>query len=117
MQLRPHDLPFGNRQVGKTVLVCLTLLAFFTYQKGNPELPGQSLPAQPVNAAVTGLTQKYRFVSSMLLRTAVGKGKPFLNHSRLLDWVAGGLVLLVELLHLGAHPAVSATRGAPTPTL
>ena len=80
----------GTIKMEKRYSYGLTFLAFFTYQKGIQNSPGNLYQPNQLMRAVTGLTQKYRFVSSMLYELPFGKGKPFLNHSRLLDWVAGG---------------------------
>jgi len=90
MQLRRMIYHSGTVKLEKRYSYGLTLLGVLYLPEGHPELPGQSLPAHQLMRAVTGLTQKYRFVSSMLYELPFGKGKPFLNHSRLLDWVAGG---------------------------
>ena len=68
----------------------LTFLTFFTYQKGIQNSPGNLYLDQQEQRAVTGLTQKYRFVSSMTYELPFGKGKHWLSHGRLMDWLVGG---------------------------
>jgi hypothetical protein len=80
----------GTIKMEKRYSYGLTFLAFFTYQKGIQNAPGNLYLNQQENRAVTGTTQKYRFVSSMLYELPFGKGKHWLNHGRLMNWVFGG---------------------------
>ena len=48
VQLRQHDLPFGNHQAGKTVLVWPELPHVRDLAEGYPERPGQPLPERPI---------------------------------------------------------------------
>ena len=68
----------------------LTFLTFFTMQKGIQNSPGNLYLDQQEQRAVTGLTQKYRFVSSMTYELPFGKGKRWVSHGRLMDWLFGG---------------------------
>ena len=83
----------GTVKLEKRASHGLTLLAFFTYQKGlsaNWNSQNTYVPVS-VNRGVTGMTQKFRFVTSMLYELPFGKGKSYLtNPHRALDWVAGG---------------------------
>jgi hypothetical protein len=80
----------GTIKLEKRYSYGLTFLAFFTYQKGIQNAPGNLYQSNNLMRAVTGVTQKYRFVSSMLYELPFGKGKRWLNHSRLANWVLGG---------------------------
>ena len=71
----------------------LTFLTFFTLQKGIQNSPGNLYLDQQEQRAVTGLTQKYRFVSSMTYELPFGKGKHWMNHGRLQDILFGGYSL------------------------
>ncbi len=68
----------------------LTFLTFFTFQKGIQNSPGNLYLDQQEQRAVTGLTQKYRYVSSMTYDMPFGKGKRWMNHGRLMDTLFGG---------------------------
>ncbi|MDR3701654.1 MAG: TonB-dependent receptor [Candidatus Sulfopaludibacter sp.] len=68
----------------------LTFLTFFTLQKGIQNSPGNLYLDQQEQRAVTGMTQKYRFVSSMTYELPFGIGKRWMNHGRLKDALLGG---------------------------
>lgn len=80
----------GTVKVEKRYSSGLTFLAFVTYQKGLQNAPGNLFQSNNLNRGVTGITQKYRFTSSMTYELPFGKGKPLLNKSRLLNWLTGG---------------------------
>jgi hypothetical protein len=80
----------GTVKLQKRYADGLTFLTFFTYQKGIQNSPGNLYLNQQEQRAVTGLTQKFRFVSSMTYELPFGKGKRWMAHSRLMDWVLGG---------------------------
>jgi hypothetical protein len=84
----------GTIKLEKRYSYGLSLLTFLTIQKGiqNGVYGGTNnlYQNQQLNRAVTGQTQKYRYVSSMLYELPFGKGKHFMNHSRILDYVLGG---------------------------
>jgi hypothetical protein len=80
----------GTVKIQKRYSYGLTFLAFFTMQKGIQNSPGNLYLDQQEQRAVTGLTQKYRFVSSMTYELPLGKGKRWMNHNRLMDYIFGG---------------------------
>jgi len=65
----------GTVKLEKRYSYGLTLLAFFTYRRASKNSPGNLYQPNQLMRAVTGLTQKYRFVSSMLYELPFGKGK------------------------------------------
>jgi hypothetical protein len=85
----------GTVKMEKRYSYGLSFLTFFTYQKGLTTNWGNQNLYLPIGVgrSVTGQTQKYRFVSSMTYDLPFGKGKHFMNHSRLLDEVLGGYSL------------------------
>jgi hypothetical protein len=68
----------------------LSFLTFGTWQKGIQNAPGNLFQSDQEARAVTGTTQKYRFVSSMTYDLPFGKGKRWMSHSRLFDAAFGG---------------------------
>ncbi|SPE39990.1 conserved hypothetical protein [Candidatus Sulfopaludibacter sp. SbA3] len=80
----------GTIKLQKRYSYGLTFLAFFTMQKGIQNSPGNLFLNQQEQRAVTGLTQKYRFVSSMTYEMPFGHGKKWMNHGRVTDWLFGG---------------------------
>jgi hypothetical protein len=81
----------GTIKLEKRYSYGLTFLAFFTYQKGIQNSPGNLYQDNQEARAVTGATQKYRFVSSMTYDLPFGKGRQFMNHvGRAQDWLLGG---------------------------
>ena len=81
----------GTIKLEKRYSYGLTFLAFFTYQKGIVNAPGNLYQDQQENRQVTGQTQKYRFVSSMTYDLPFGKGRHFMAQSgRVKDWLLGG---------------------------
>jgi hypothetical protein len=83
----------GTVKMEKRYSYGLSFLAFFTYQKGIQNSPGNLYQNNQEARAVTGQTQKYRFVSSMTYELPFGKGKHWMNHGRILDMVLGGYSL------------------------
>ncbi len=72
----------------------LSFLTFGTWQKGIQNSPGNLFQSDQEARAVTNLTQKYRFVSSMTYELPFGKGRKFLStRSRLVDALLGGYSL------------------------
>ena len=87
----------GTIEVEKRPTHGLGFITFFTYQKGIENAAGFGtentyIPAN-VGNGVTGMTQKFRFTSSLTYDLPIGKGKAFLNHGRLLDTIFGGYTL------------------------
>mgnify|MGYP001047062146 CR=1 FL=1 len=83
----------GTIKMEKRYSYGLTYLAFFTYQKGLENAPGNLYLAKNLGRAVTNTTQKFHFTSSMTYELPFGKGKHFVTRSRLLDWILGGYSL------------------------
>jgi hypothetical protein len=87
----------GTVSVEKRSSNGLTLLAFFTYQKGlqNAAGFGQENLYVPSNVGrgVTNITQKFRFTSSMTYDLPFGRGKHFMNQGRLKNLLLGGYSL------------------------
>jgi hypothetical protein len=72
----------------------LSFLTFGTWQKGIQNSPGNLFQSDQEARAVTSLTQKYRFVSSMTYELPFGRGRKFLSGSnRLVDALLGGYSL------------------------
>jgi hypothetical protein len=81
----------GTVKIEKRYSYGLTFLAFFTYQKGIQNNGGGNLNQnQAEGRYVTGQTQKYRFVSSMMYELPFGKGKRWLNHGGVKNFFLGG---------------------------
>ncbi len=83
----------GTIKMEKRYSYGLSYLAFFTYQKGLENAPGNLYQSNNVGRNVTSLTQKFRFTSSMTYELPFGRGKRFMNHGRLMDWLLGGYSL------------------------
>jgi hypothetical protein len=72
----------------------LSFLTFGTWQKGIQNSPGNLFQSDQEARAVTSLTQKYRFVSSMTYELPFGRGRKFLSGSnRFVDALLGGYSL------------------------
>ncbi|MCX6631702.1 MAG: hypothetical protein NTW28_29175, partial [Candidatus Solibacter sp.] len=80
----------GTIKVEKRYSYGLSFLTFATWQKGIQNAPGNLFQSDQLMRAVTGQTQKYRYVSSMTYELPFGKGKKWMNQSRLLNAVLGG---------------------------
>jgi hypothetical protein len=80
----------GTIKIEKRYSYGLSFLAFFTYQKGIQNSPGNLFQNDQEARNVTGQTQKYRFVSSMTYDLPFGKGRHFLNHGGLANFFLGG---------------------------
>ena len=69
----------------------LSFLTFGTWQKGIQNSPGNLFQSDQEARAVTSLTQKYRFVSSMTYELPFGKGRRWgSTHGRIMDALIGG---------------------------
>lgn len=80
----------GTVKMEKRYSYGLSYLAFFTWQKGLENAPGNLYKPDYVGRAVTSNTQKFRFSSSMSYELPVGKGKRFMNRGGILDYLFGG---------------------------
>jgi hypothetical protein len=80
----------GTIKLEKRYSAGLSFLTFLTWQKGIQNSPGNLYQDQQLMRAVTGQTQKYRYVSSMTYELPLGKGKHWMNHGRVLDMLFGG---------------------------
>ncbi len=83
----------GTVKLEKRYSSGLSFLTFFTYQKGLQNAPGNLYQSDNVGRGVTGVTQKFRFTSSMTYELPFGKGKRFMNQGRLKNWLLGGYSL------------------------
>src|SRR6185369_10485015 len=72
----------GTIKVEKRYSYGLSFLTFATWQKGIQNSPGNLYQSDQLMRSVTGLTQKYRYVSSMTYELPAGKGKKWMNHGR-----------------------------------
>lgn len=80
----------GTIKLEKRSSYGLSFLTFATWQKGIQNAPGNLYQDQQLMRAVTSTTQKYRYVSSMTYELPFGRGKKWINRSRLLDALFGG---------------------------
>jgi hypothetical protein len=81
----------GTIKLEKRYSQGLSFLTFLTIQKGIQNAPGNLYQDDSLARAVTGQTQKYRFVSSMTYELPFGKGKRWgSNVNRIVDYVFGG---------------------------
>jgi hypothetical protein len=80
----------GTVEMEKRYSYGLNYLAFFTYQKGLENNPGNLYTPQTVGRYVTSVTQKFRFTSSMRYELPLGRGKRFMNKGRWKDAIFGG---------------------------
>jgi hypothetical protein len=85
----------GTIKLEKRYSYGLSFLTFATWQKGLTTNWNSQNEYQPISVgrSVTGITQKYRFTSSMTYELPFGKGRRFMNHGRLKDWLFGGYSL------------------------
>jgi hypothetical protein len=80
----------GTVKLEKRYSYGLSFLTFMTWQKGIQNAPGNLYQDNQLMRAVTGQTQKYRYVSSMTYELPFGKGKHWMSNGRLLDTLFGG---------------------------
>ena len=80
----------GTIKLEKRYSYGLSFLAFFTYQKGIQNSPGNLFQSDQEARNVTGQTQKYRFVSSMTYDLPFGRGKHWLNQKGVKNFFLGG---------------------------
>jgi hypothetical protein len=84
----------GTLKLEKRYSNGLSFLTFGTWQKGIQNAPGNLFQSDQEARAVTSLTQKYRFVSSMTYDLPFGKGKRWgSTHGRIVDALIGGYSL------------------------
>jgi hypothetical protein len=84
----------GTMKLEKRYSNGISFLTFGTWQKGIQNAPGNLYQSDNLMRAVTSLTQKYRYVSSMTYELPFGKGKKFMSQSnRLVDALLGGYSL------------------------
>jgi hypothetical protein len=84
----------GTAKVEKRYSYGLTFLTFITWQKGIQNSPGNLFQSDQEARAVTSLTQKYRYVSSMTYELPFGKGRRWgSTHGRIMDALIGGYSL------------------------
>jgi hypothetical protein len=80
----------GTIKLEKRYSYGLSFLTFLTWQKGIQNAPGNLYQDSNLMRAVTNITQKYRYVSSMTYELPFGKGKRWMSHGRLWDTLLGG---------------------------
>jgi len=80
----------GTIKLEKRYSYGLSFLTFLTYQKGIGNSPGNLYQNQNEARAVSGITQKYRFTSSMTYELPMGKGKPLFNQNKWANYLLGG---------------------------
>jgi hypothetical protein len=91
----------------------LTYLTFFTWQKGLENAPGNLYQPQNLMRAVTSLTQKFRFASSLTYELPFGRGKAFAsNGGRFMDWLVGGYSLAWNYMIWTPTPLSTSYSGA-----
>ncbi len=84
----------GTVKLEKRYSYGLSFLTFGTWQKGIQNAPGNLFQSDQEARAVTSLTQKYRFVSSMTYELPFGKGRRWgSTHGRIVDALIGGYSL------------------------
>jgi hypothetical protein len=84
----------GTVKLEKRYSYGLSFLTFGTWQKGIQNAPGNLFQSDQEARAVTSLTQKYRYVSSMTYELPFGKGRRWgSTHGRLMDALIGGYSL------------------------
>ena len=95
----------GTVQIEKRYSGGLTLLAFLTYQKGLQNNIGNLYVPQTVGRFVTSTTNKLRLTTSGTYELPFGRGKRFMNHGRLMDYLFGGYSLAVQYSQWTPQPA------------
>jgi len=80
----------GTIKLEKRYSYGLSFLAFFTYQKGISNAPGNLYTDQNEGRAVSGTTQKYRLVTSMTYDLPFGKGQHWMNQGKWKNIFLGG---------------------------
>ncbi len=81
----------GTVKLEKRYSYGLSFLTFGTWQKGIQNAPGNLFQSDQEARAVTSLTQKWRFVSSMTYELPFGKSRKWMSsHGRFVDALIGG---------------------------
>ena len=80
----------GTVKLEKRYSYGLSFLTFATWQKGIQNAPGNLYQQDNLMRSVTNLTQKYRYVSSMVYELPFGKNKRWMTNGGLLNAVLGG---------------------------
>jgi len=103
----------GTVKAEKRYSVGLTFLAFFTFQKGLENSPGNLYKPDSVGRAVTSMNQKFRFTSSMTYELPFGNGKPYLSGGgRLMQWLVGGYSFAWNYSQYSRNPTSLSYTGA-----
>ena len=88
----------GTIQYSKRYSKGLSMDAFYTYAKTIDDCDSDSgictgvapVSNRNLNKGRAGFDQRHRFVTSASYELPVGKGRSYMNHSRILDYIVGG---------------------------